>query len=359
MKGPETRLFGVALDPSDDPLSLEMKRAWMLRETAANGERYPPRDPYDSLVRECPELLTHLSIEPTGKFPVPSWLWPRPRPTDLPKVTAARIGDYYDSGHFERLIKRLRGFVEKRIFPARPLMLGIDHSASAAVISALSHHYGNDKISVVALDQHFDAIPQSVRLKESAAARGALAGAAGGDHLCCGNFWSWLLKENAILPENLSLMGVADYPRAVGSSSLGGEFCRYYLDFAKAGARFFPLDRFLRQEKEGLLEFLDGALKTPLVYLSLDLDVASFKGVMAARYMDRPGITAGQLLRCAKELAGAIKRKKVELVGLDIMEFNQHFLGLAAEGGIKDQTMELAARYLETVLNLGRASRGS
>ena len=29
MKGPETKLFGVALDPSDDPLSLELKRAWM------------------------------------------------------------------------------------------------------------------------------------------------------------------------------------------------------------------------------------------------------------------------------------------------------------------------------------------
>ena len=55
--------------------------------------------------------------QPAGKFAVPSWLWPRPRPSDLPGVTTKKIAEYYDSGKFELLLLRLQEFVNKRFCP--------------------------------------------------------------------------------------------------------------------------------------------------------------------------------------------------------------------------------------------------
>ena len=37
-----SRLFGVALDPADDPRSLELKQAWMLREGEGTGDGLTP-----------------------------------------------------------------------------------------------------------------------------------------------------------------------------------------------------------------------------------------------------------------------------------------------------------------------------
>ena len=87
--------------------------------------------------------------------------------------------------------------------------------------------------------------------------------------------------------------------------------------------------------------------------------MASFKGVLAARYMDWPGLSARQLTQVAAELRSAMRRKGVELAGSDIMEFNQHFLGLESENGSRDKTLELAAHFLRTIFSQGRIDPGA
>lgn len=47
-------------------------------------------------------------------------------------------------------------------------MLGVDHSLTAGVVSALSEKYGRENLGIIVLDQRFDAIPLSVRLESNA-----------------------------------------------------------------------------------------------------------------------------------------------------------------------------------------------
>ena len=346
MKGPESRLFGVSLDPSDDPLNLDLKRAWISRGRLIAGEAGCFLDPYDSLVPNYSPMLKALGIEPYGKFPVPSWLWPRPRFDDRFRVTAEKIAEFYDCGEFERLLQRLQEYVSTTIMPARPVMLGIDHSATYSAVSALSDRYGADNISLIVLDQHFDALSPRVR---TAAAAPAFAGLSQSDHLNCGNFLARLLDEKRVKARNLSLIGVADYPAEDRADKPGSAFRRSYLKFQERGATFFPAGKFKGRYRPDLVEFAGRSVKTPYVYVSLDLDVASGKGVLASRYQDWPGLSEAALMRVAEAIKAACRQARAVLTGLDIMEFNQHFLGLEVQGA-KDATLPLVDRYLRTLL---------
>ena len=110
------------------------------------------------------DILEERNIQPVGRFPVPSWLWPKPKQSDLPLVTAKSLGDFFDSGGLLKIVRQLQSFVTESVLPEIPIMIGIDHSATAGVVSALAEKYGPEMLSVVVLDQHFDAIPLSVRL---------------------------------------------------------------------------------------------------------------------------------------------------------------------------------------------------
>jgi hypothetical protein len=67
--------------------------------------------------------------------------------------------------------------------------------------------------------------------------------------------------------------------------------------------------------------------------------------------MDRPGISYQNILDTAGLIRETARRKKAGLVGLDIMEFNMHFLGLETEDGIRDNTLKLVSDYMETLLS--------
>jgi arginase family enzyme len=351
------KLFGVALDPSDDPWSLELKRAWMANRGEARENDASVTDPYDAVTGELKEILDRKNIRLAGKFPVPSWLRPKPAPEDYPLVTVQNIGDFYDSGGLLKLIKQLQGFLEKSVFPAMPLMLGIDHSSTMGVISALAKKYGPENLSVIVLDQHFDAVPLSVRLAETEnSAAGSPVGVPLGlsrvlaecpDHCCCGNFWAYLMAEGKVRPENLSFIGVADYPE---KSSGDSPFQKTYLDFEKKGCRFFPLSQFDKPFARSLRKFIHDGIKTPLIYVSLDLDVGSYNFTWAARYMDQPGISRNILLEIASQIRDACRKKNAALVGLDIMEFNMHFLGLETDDGAQDVTIPLVGDFIDRLV---------
>jgi arginase family enzyme len=355
----QKRLFGVALDPSDDPWSLELKQAWM---TAAGERREEDAasytDPYDAVTGELKKILKKRNIRPVGKFPLPSWLWPKPHPQDFPLVTTAGIGEFYDSGGLPVLIKQLQGFVENEIFPAVPVMVGVDHSATMGVISALSEKYGPDNISVIVLDQHFDAIPLTVRVAEvEGAEANSMAGVPLGtprvptgyqDQCCCGNFWAYLMEEGKVRPQNLSFIGVADYP-GKPSDGVDTPFQKSYQSFEKRGCRFFPLPQFDKPYAGPLSRFIREGIKTPLVYVSLDLDVGSYNFTWAARYMDRPGISAENLIDIASRIRDTCQENSAGLAGLDIMEFNMHFLGIETDDGVKDATLQAIEDFIDTL----------
>ena len=183
------KLFGVALDPADDPWTLELKQNWMRADRDSLDRLSAYLDPYDAITGSMAATLEKQRIEPAGRFPLPSWLWPKPNPTDLPHVTVQKMERFFDSsGPFE-IAEKLRAFVRDRIFPDIPVMVGVDHSATAGVVSALAERYGPDKLSVVVLDQHFDAIPLSIRLKGAAQGNphdAPITPVGFSDQFCCG-----------------------------------------------------------------------------------------------------------------------------------------------------------------------------
>jgi arginase family enzyme len=160
-----------------------------------------------------------------------------------------------------------------------------------------------------------------------------------------------LIREGWIWPQHLSLIGVADYPGPNPGNGAEGLYRDSYLGGGNVGVSFFPLQNFRRRYKSALTDFLRGAIKTHYVYVSLDLDVASYRGVLAARYMDLPGISARIVLEVARQIRAACQEKGVELVGLDVMEFNQHFLGLRTEDGLRDQTLPLVRQFMRIILS--------
>jgi arginase family enzyme len=350
----QKKLFGVALDPVDDPLSLQLKHAWMAADTGKLDWLSACLDPYGAVTESMAGILEKNDIQPIGRFPVPSWLWPKPKQSDLPLVTPKNIAAFYDSGGLLNIINQLQSFVIKSVLPGVPVMIGIDHSATAGVISALTETYGPENLSVVVLDQHFDAIPLSVRLAGASQVNPDLpftpvnTPAGFSDQFCCGNFWAHLIDNKIVLPQNLHFIGVADYPaRETGSEK--DSFQKLYLRFEEQGCGFFPRSQFDGSYSDALARFCCKKINTPYVYISLDLDVGAYNSVWAARYMDRQGISKINLLDVADIIAGECRRGRFKIAGLDVMEFNMHFLGIETPGGIKDATLALVGEYLKVL----------
>lgn len=342
------KLFGVALDPADDLWTLQLKQAWMAADVASLDWLSACLDPYDAVTGSMTPLLDERHIEPAGKLPIPSWLWPKPKPADLPYVTVENMENFFDSGDLPEITRRVQSYVSEKIFPDIPVMLGIDHSATAGVVAALSERYGPKNLGIVVLDQHFDAIPLSVRLAgvSPASPSGRPATPVGfSDQFCCGNFWAYLMDAGTVLPENLIFIGVADYPDR-GDDPRRESYRQTYLNFEDRGCRFFTRQRFEEDYHDTLTRFLRENIKAPQVYVSLDLDVGSYASTHAARYMDRPGLTEQNILDVAGLITDECQQGKFTIAGLDIMEFNMHFLGIETPDGVKDNTLGLVGKFI-------------
>ena len=342
-------MLGVAVDASDDPWTLQLKLAAMhAYEKGLDGLH---ADPYDAIV---PELTRSCEgIEPVGKIPVPSWLRPRPQISDAPLVTQENMERHVSKGGMLELSRQVKRFVQKNILPGQPIMLGVDHSATGGVVSALSEALGPENLAVLVLDQHFDGLPLSLRLDSAFGRRpsGAtpLPDALDDNAYCCGNFWNHLIENKAVLPQNLTFIGVADYP----DEKVPPEWKRFresYLEFEKRGCHFFPLKAFEGAYIDTLRQFIEEKIKAPHVYVSLDLDVGAYRCVHAARYMDRAGIDREALMNVARTVADICRSGKFRLVGMDVMEFNIHFLGLETNEGTKDKTISIALDFLKELI---------
>jgi arginase family enzyme len=361
------KIFGVALDVADDPWSLQLKWASMMA-AGREGEDFDT-DPYDAIANE---MSGYPDFELGGKFSIPSWQRPRPLPSDRHLVSADNMQQFVANGGLFEITKRLQNFVEKNIFPAFPIMVGVDHSATGGVISALSKKFSPEMLSIVVLDRHFDAIPLSLRIdglfRNTPVAhyqthslwsidehtpkgkRGNIQSQYPNDldQYCCGNFWAYLVDAGIVLPEHLLFVGVADYPSS--KIDLKWErFREHYLDFEKRGCSFFPLLNFSGPYLDSLTQFIHDKIKTPYVYVSLDLDVGAYNCINAARYMDGPGITRENLLDIAQIVAKGSQNGNFTLVGFDVMEFNIHFLGIETADGEKDLTLPLVHDFIKTL----------
>jgi len=362
------KVFGVALDSTDLPQKVLAKCSYVNRlaqDLIKEDEKFV--DPYEGVLKFS-KILNDEKFLKIGKFPVASWLTPRPNVEDYPLLHPERYQNFTNSGKVQVYAQEVEKFVEKNVLPDIPLMISADHSMTGGVLSALSKKYGAENILVIMFDAHFDAIPANISLELAKYARDheeeantLLPQSADlqyideieiNDTYTCASFFDYVISDEIVLPENVVLFGCQDYPTEQLQSIEDvrvKNYVDYYLSFEKRGMKFIPAGNDPELMIKKLEEILSQTNK-PYIYISLDVDVCSFKEVLAARFMNAIGIDKDLVIEAVKEVQKYILSNKYQLIGLDITEIETVVLNKELKkSGRKDKTIDLIDEFLEHI----------
>ena len=354
------KVFGAALDASDLPLSIQMKHAYLNRLINNYIEKPNFLDPYDAFL-ELSQVAPKKNIIKLGKFPIESWLTPKPFIDDLSRINKDEFHNFTNENHIRVYSERMADYVKKNVLPDIPLMIGVDHSLTGGVLSAISEEIGPEKLHVIILDAHFDGLPTSIAINIAKYANehphlinplmpeSCFFYEDINDTYKCGSFLKYLLDENVILAENLIIFGCQDYPdeeiRSLDDPRIK-EYIRFYDTIELSGVAFIP-----KEDPKRMLEKLKNILEkisNSNIYISFDVDVAAFKDVIATRFLNLIGIDRSVLIETADIINKNIESNSNNLIGLDLMEIEIHLLNKGfPESGRRDKTIKLLDKFLD------------
>ena len=360
------KVFGAALDATDFPLSLQFKQNY-LNQLAQNLLLDPNfLDPYEGLLLFS-RVLSKDKYLKMGKFPIESWLTPKPNLEDLPLMNQLEFQKFTSKGVIRIYSERLDNYVNNNILPDFPLMIGVDHSLTGGVLNALSNEFGPEDLLILIFDAHFDGLPASISLNiakymnEHPEETNPLIS----EHInlvnenlnivdtyTCASFLFYLLKEKVIIPENLIIFGCQDYPdvkfRSLDDPRIV-EFVEFYNEMEQKGVKFIP-----KSDPSTMIKKLSTILKEAeksKMYISFDTDVGALREIIATRFRNAIGIDQTTIINAAKCIKNAINSKKIDLLGLDIMEIETHLLNREfPKSGRKDQTIKVVDSFLDVFL---------
>ena len=359
------KVFGVALDSTDLPQKVLAKHAYVNR-LAQNLIREDEKfvDPYEGVLNFSKVIKDEKFVK-IGKFPIASWLTPRPNVEDYSLIHPLRYQNFTNSGKIKLYADELEKYVKKNILPEVPLMISVDHSMTGGVLSALSKEYVAENIVVIMFDAHFDAIPANISLELAKYAKEHEEGVNTlvpqsadlqyieeieiNDTYTCASFFDYVISDKIILPENVVLFGCQDYPTEQLQSiedERVKKYVDYYLSFEKRGMKFIPTNDDAELMIKDLEEFLSEKPK-PYIYISLDVDVCMFKEVLAARFMNAIGIDKDIIINALISITKYMETYQSQLIGLDITEIETMVLNKELKkSGRKDRTIELIDEFL-------------
>jgi arginase family enzyme len=238
-------------------------------------------------------------------------------------------------------------------------MIGVDHSLTGGVITALSEKMGPENLGVLVFDTHTDAVPLSLRggLAEYALEKGMSVPvqSTGGDYeefYTAGNFLLHLMRSGRLLPENLLIVGAADSEdslRETGDRRVRDYHC-HLRHLREMGVTIISR----AQLEQGGVPTLGAALdemECSNLYVSLDVDVSAQRGVLATRFYEPEGSPCTTILQLAREVAGLISSKRFRLIGLDVMEIDVHKIGATLRSGQEDQTGDFIKEFVSSLLS--------
>jgi len=341
--------FGCPFDPDE--------RDEAIREKLKTGSKQINKgEPSSSILRILREEIDSNLWAELLSIDVPGWLCPIPSSSDLKDITTERFVKFIDSDGC-RSYSRLAGdFIANRIFPDIPCMIGIDHSLTGGAFAKLAELYGSDRISLVVLDSHVDAIPVSIL---SQAVQYDIETNPYSVHdpndpfllnrvdsYNASSFLYHLMRESILDASDLYLIGISDYPTKEAFEIKDNRiqnYVRVYTRLKEKGATIltkkkissdpFAVKRALRR------------IKTPYLYVSIDMDIGSRNAVEGVRFRDWKGLGVAQIARIVDSLSEVISNS-LQLVGLDIMEINPRRAGNCTPLG-KDRTYGVAANLIK------------
>ncbi len=335
--------LGCPMDSDERQASVEEKRACL----GSTG----PDDPYDAVMALIRQEVNSSLWREAGRLEVPSWLRPVPALSDGGAMAVDNFVDFMDRWGCADFADTAKKMAEQAAFPDTPCLITVDHCVAGGVIRAVSQRHGLDSLTLVVLDSHMDALTTPV-----------LAGAISydmehnpnsrydahdpflqerPDSYNASSFLQHLLDSEAVKPENLFLVGISDYPPKHAFRNKDPRIQAYTQAFSglkKNGAHLITKSDLAAGS--GKASALFKKIKTPWLYISIDMDVGSKNAVGAVRFDDWTGLSEVQLYRLAIELRQVLKRG-VGLAGLDLCEFNPRH----ADAG--DRTYRVAANLIK------------
>lgn len=332
------KLFGAALDALDDPVRVNLKRAYMEAEASGRLPAHMPLDPFDAL---APSVADRCGDEVTllGKIDLPGWLTPRPPVDCAHHVHSERYREFILQDSVKDYVGECARFVERFILPDAPCMIAVDHGMTAGPLKALADRHDPRETTVVIIDSHFDAVPSHLR-----SFKGPEDSSSGPGN--CGSFLAVLIEEGAILPENLFVLGVSDYP-VEGTAEA---YQDSYRSFMERGVTIIPKALAERPEFPDELERRLVRGRARRLYVSLDADAGALRCMNAVRFLDTVGLSEDTILGFARLFRKLIERDEFELAGMDVAEVDVHFLGIDDDKGRPDRTGQVCADFITTLM---------
>jgi arginase family enzyme len=326
----QIKIFGAALDALSSIERVNLKQAYLQHVRKRPFIERGFEDPYDFVKGVAEQGVLNNNIEWVGKISIPSWLTPRPQVNDSSKLSVGNLDKFLESDKYWDYALMIADYIRREIYPGMPVMIGVDHSLTGGSVMALTGRHLN--LNVVILDAHFDVMDTERGYEKDCQM----------NYYECGNFLDRLLKREIISPENLWILGVQDeiYREMNGRRDLGGKLNRS----VKSIKKWMKAGVHVAFKHEVQSDHFKLDLKGP-TYLSIDMDVGSMSAIYSARFMNSYGLNTAEFLQLLQKVSQCIRSSHRPLVGLDVMEFDVHFIE-AIKGKKNDDKAEEIVREI-------------
>ena len=348
----KTIFFGCPLDGDERHDSIQEKLA--LKEFKGAFD-----DPYEGIMEIVRQEVNPERWSEKGSIDIPGWLRPIPLLADGEKITTEAFVDFMDHGGFETYAQQVGDFIATNIFPYIPCMLAVDHSLTGGALKKLGELYESEDISLIVLDSHTDAIPMSVMAgmvqydidtnPDTFHDRNDPFLYDRPDSYNASSFIYYLLAEKVVKPQNLYVLGISDYPPKHAfriKDQRVESYVNIFSELKRKGVTLLTKNDLLLSSSK--VKSILSRIKTPYVYISIDLDIGARNGVEAVRFLERQGLNERQIYRIIDALKGLLSHG-IQLAGMDISEINPRKAGRPQPGG-KDQTYQIAANVIKLLL---------
>ncbi len=342
--------FGCPLDPDEREESIREKRA-------DRGRNAWDDDPFEMVMRIVRREVDARHWEERGSIEVPPWLRPIP-PEGSRNALIEHFVQFIDGDGCRDYAGVVGEFIEQYVSPHIPCMIGVDHSLTGGAFARLAKIYEPESVSLIVVDSHVDAIPTSVMpgvVEYDIATNPDTVHSPDDPFLKnrtesynASSFIYHLLQEAVVEPENIFLIGVSDFPPKHAFRIKDERIKRYvsqYTSLKRMGVKIITKADLLFSS--GRLKDLHRLIKTPHIYISIDMDIGAGNALEGVRFRNYKGLNEQQIYRIAKHLRGVLDRG-FHLAGMDLAEFNVRRAGFGEAQG-EDRTYLIAANLIKSI----------
>ena len=342
-------LFGCPLDCDEKHDAIEEKQAGAVLSGTTD-------DPFDTILDFIRQEVPAELWEAKGSIPVPTWLRPMPQGQDRQKLVVDEFIRFMDEDGCRQTASEVDEFVTRRILPDLPCMVAVDHALTGGVVKALARHLGEENLALIIVDSHTDAVPMPLMAEaiqydidtnpNSVYDRNDPFLYNRPDSYNASSFVHHLLKEEISAPSNLYLIGVSDYPEKRALRLKDPRVAHYteiWSGLKRLGAKVITKDECLT--KPSKLKVLLKNIKTPYLYVSIDMDIGARNALEGVRFRNWKGLGEKQIYKVIGLICDSVA-KDIQLAGMDITEINPRRAGSSFASG-RDRTYRIAANLIK------------